>query len=100
MIGVGSKGTHRFTLVDKDAVPLVNGKKVSGCEFDSSQHAASAYSRDLDVVTSNFAFAFLPKSLAPSSKCTVCHKRLGQRPALHCDDCSGRFKYSFVGAAW
>jgi hypothetical protein len=40
MIGVGSKGTHRFTLVDKDAVPLVNGKKVSGCEFDFFQHAA------------------------------------------------------------
>ena len=25
-------GTHRFTLVDKDAVPLINGKKVSACE--------------------------------------------------------------------
>lgn len=28
----GQGGTHRFTLVDKDAVPLINGKKVSGCE--------------------------------------------------------------------
>lgn len=28
-----SGGTHRFTLVDKDAVPLINGKKVSACEF-------------------------------------------------------------------
>jgi hypothetical protein len=25
-------GTHRFTLVDKDAVPLINGKKVSACK--------------------------------------------------------------------
>lgn len=29
---VGGGGTHRFTLVDKDAVPLINGKKVSACE--------------------------------------------------------------------
>lgn len=29
-------GTHRFTLVDKDAVPLINGKKVSGCESELS----------------------------------------------------------------
>jgi hypothetical protein len=26
-------GTHRFTLVDKDAVPLINGKKVSACQL-------------------------------------------------------------------
>jgi len=29
---VDAAGTHRFTLVDKDAVPLINGKKVSACE--------------------------------------------------------------------
>ena len=29
----GGGGTHRFTLVDKDAVPLINGKKVSACEY-------------------------------------------------------------------
>ncbi|ORY27341.1 kinase-like domain-containing protein [Naematelia encephala] len=62
-------GTHRFTLVSKDATPLLNGRKVS-------------------AFTSNFAFAFLPKSLTPANKCPVCNKRLGQRPALQCDDCS------------
>ena len=30
-VAVGG-GTHRFTLVDKDAVPLINGKKVSACK--------------------------------------------------------------------
>ncbi|KAK4684325.1 hypothetical protein P7C73_g5859, partial [Tremellales sp. Uapishka_1] len=61
-------GTHRFTLVGKDA-PVMNGKLVS-------------------AFTSTFAFAFLPKALTPANKCPVCHKRIGQRPALQCDDCS------------
>ncbi|ORX35036.1 kinase-like domain-containing protein [Kockovaella imperatae] len=29
-------GTHRFTLVDKDAAPLWNGKKISSCEHFTS----------------------------------------------------------------
>jgi hypothetical protein len=41
-------------------------------------------------VPSPFA-AFLPKALAPSNKCPVCRKRLGQRPALQCDDCSSEW---------
>ena len=31
-IGKIAAATHRFTLVDKDAVPLVNGKKISSCK--------------------------------------------------------------------
>ncbi|GFZ44643.1 hypothetical protein JCM24511_02367 [Saitozyma sp. JCM 24511] len=60
-------GTHRFTLLDKETLQLLNGKK-SG-------------------FPSTFA-AFLPKSKASSAKCPVCNKRLGTRPALQCDDCN------------
>nr|XP_031859881.1 uncharacterized protein CI109_004730 [Kwoniella shandongensis]KAA5526953.1 hypothetical protein CI109_004730 [Kwoniella shandongensis] len=72
----GGLRTHRFTLVDKDSVALINGKKALSSGF-----------------TSTFAFAFLPKSLtsnpssASSTKCAVCSKKVGQRPGLECDDC-------------
>ncbi|WWC85523.1 uncharacterized protein L201_000387 [Kwoniella dendrophila CBS 6074] len=74
--------THRFTLVDKDSVPLINGKKALSSNF-----------------TSTFAFAFLPRALSPSplasknesdksgGKCAVCSKKMGGRAGLQCDDC-------------
>ncbi|WRT63406.1 uncharacterized protein IL334_000311 [Kwoniella shivajii] len=82
-----SLATHRFTLVERDNVPLINGKKALSSNF-----------------TSTFAFAFLPKSLTSSSsststspskndstpsqsKCAVCSKRMGGRAGLQCDDC-------------
>ncbi|KAK8844601.1 hypothetical protein IAR55_006448 [Kwoniella newhampshirensis] len=79
----GGLGTHRFTLVEKDSMALINrnnGKKSLSSGF-----------------TSTFAFAFLPRSLTSASssygastgsgKCAVCSKRVGQRPGLECDDC-------------
>nr|XP_019006284.1 TKL/LISK/LISK-DD1 protein kinase [Kwoniella mangroviensis CBS 8507]OCF69745.1 TKL/LISK/LISK-DD1 protein kinase [Kwoniella mangroviensis CBS 8507] len=76
--------THRFTLVDKDSVPLINGKKALSSNF-----------------TSTFAFAFFPRALAPTpspskndnpapgggGKCAVCMKKMGGRAGLQCDDC-------------
>nr|XP_019014211.1 TKL/LISK/LISK-DD1 protein kinase [Kwoniella pini CBS 10737]OCF52992.1 TKL/LISK/LISK-DD1 protein kinase [Kwoniella pini CBS 10737] len=79
IIPTSSLATHRFTLVDKDNVPLINGKKALSSNF-----------------TSTFAFAFLPRSLAsyPSpkkdeqgGKCAVCSKKMGARAGLQCDDC-------------
>ena len=55
---------------------------------------------ELMKVASNFAFAFLRiqlEQLAPTTiKCPVCAKRLGQRPALSCDDCNGASMFDFV----
>ncbi len=82
-------GTHRFTLVRSDAAALLNSKKASSCKYDlplTNENECSVV-----AVTSGFAFAFLPRSLAPGNKCQVCSKRLGQRPTLQCDDCSGKF---------
>jgi LIM domain kinase 1 len=81
-------GTHRFTLIEKEALALLSGKKPSTCMSFclSTTRQIGCYADK--AVPSTFA-AFLPKALAPSNKCPVCHKRIGQRPALQCDDCSG-----------
>ncbi|WVQ64587.1 uncharacterized protein L199_002754 [Kwoniella botswanensis] len=83
-IKTSALATHRFTLVDKDSVPLINGKKALSSNF-----------------TSTFAFAFFPRALAPTpspskndnlapgggGKCAVCMKKMGGRAGLQCDDC-------------
>lgn len=71
--------THRFTLVGKASSSLAAApKKSAGC--------TSTVEIALTIkVGSSLAMAFFP--LGSSNKCAVCHKRVGQRPSLQCDDC-------------
>ncbi|WVQ85199.1 hypothetical protein IAT38_007364 [Cryptococcus sp. DSM 104549] len=86
---VDNRATHRFTLVDKDSVPLINGKRVLASGFTSTL-ALALFPKPKTQASPSPETASGTSSPAAgglAGKCAVCGKKVGQRPGLQCDDC-------------